>query len=409
VSERETPVRTRIGAERLSADPTLAGPGRRLGLVTNYTGVMPDLGTNVAALLAAGVPLVALFGPEHGLRGTVQAGESEPDTHDPMSGLPLHDTYRSSGRALDAIVAAADVDALLVDLQDIGTRFYTYVWTMYDLLATSARLGIRFVVLDRPNPVSGLAAEGPLLARQYASFVGRAQIPVRHGLTAGELARHLNATAIKEEAGQPADLSVVAMEGWHRALHADETGLPWVMPSVNIPTLDSALAYPGTGLFEGTNLSEGRGTTRPFELIGAPYVDARWAETLNDCALPGVRFRDTWFTPTFHKYAGQPVHGVQLHVTDRTTFAPVRTGLAMLHTVRTLYPCEFGWRTTAAGAEGTGHRHFIDLLWGSASLRQCIDAGNDPTPLLGLAGSETPQHPAAWAGDEVVLYPDSVS
>ncbi|MEQ7010799.1 DUF1343 domain-containing protein [Actinopolymorpha sp. B17G11] len=409
MSERETPVRTRTGAERLSADPTLAGPGRRLGLVTNYTGVMPDLSSDAAALLASGVPLVALFGPEHGLRGTAQAGDSEPDTHDPVSGLPLHDTYRSSGRGLDAVVAAAEVDTLLFDLQDIGTRFYTYVWTMYDLLASSARLGVRFVVLDRPNPVSGLAAEGPLLDRAYGSFVGRAPIPVRHGLTAGELARHLNATAIPTEVGQPADLSVVTMEGWHRSLHADETGLPWVMPSVNIPTLDSALAYPGTGLFEGTNLSEGRGTTRPFELIGAPYVDGRWAATLNDSALSGVRFREAWFTPTFHKYAGQPVRGVQLHVTDRTTFAPVRTALAMLHTLRTLYPCEFGWRTTAAGAGGTGHRHFIDLLWGSGSLRQSVDAGKDPTPLLALAGSDSPQHPAAWAGEEVLLYPDTAT
>jgi uncharacterized protein YbbC (DUF1343 family) len=409
MSERETPERTRTGAERLCADPALAGAGSRLGLVTNYTGVMPDLGPNVTALLAAGVPLVALFGPEHGLRGTTQAGDSEPDTHDRVSGLPIHDTYRTSGRMLDTVVTAADVDTVLFDLQDIGTRFYTYLWTMYDLLATSARLGTRFVVLDRPNPIGGMVAEGPLLDRAYSSFVGRSPIPVRHGLTAGEVARYLNATAIPAETGRAADLAVISMTGWQRSFYADQTGQPWVMPSVNIPTLDSALVYPGTGLFEGTNLSEGRGTTRPFELIGAPYVDGRWAATLNELALPGVRFRDAWFTPTFHKYAGQQVHGVQLHVTDRRQFVPVRTALAMLHTLRALYPCEFGWRTTAAGTEGTGHRHAIDLLWGSAALRETIDAGKDPTSLLTLADSEAPQHPARWVGPDALLYPDTAT
>jgi uncharacterized protein YbbC (DUF1343 family) len=371
----------RTGVQRLAGRPDLI-EGGRIGLVTNYTGVLPDLTPNVAALRAAGVPLAALFGPEHGLRGTVQAGLSEPDTVDPESGLPVYDTYRHSGAELDELVTAATVDALAFDLADIGTRFYTYVWTMHDLIASCRRTGVPFVVLDRPNPITGRVAEGPLLEPAYASFVGRAPIPVRHGLTAGELARHLD----------PA-VRVVAVDGWRRADWFDATGQPWVLPSVNMPTVDSALAYPGTGLFEGTNLSEGRGTTRPFELIGAPYVDGRWVRELNAAGLPGVRFREVWFSPTFHKHARERLRGVQPHVTDRDAFRPVYTAVTMLHLLRQLYPDGFGWRPP------TGERHFIDLLWGSDRLRRCLDAGDDPRPLVG-----DPVPPASWVGAGTLLY-----
>nr|WP_246211714.1 DUF1343 domain-containing protein [Phytoactinopolyspora alkaliphila] len=389
-------MRTRIGAERLCAEPTLLN-AERIGLVTNYTGVMPDLRRSIDALVAAGVPVTALFGPEHGLRGTTQAGESEPATSDPESGLPLFDTYQHSGADLDALVSSAGIDALLLDLQDIGTRFYTYIWTMFDLLVSAARLDVPFGVLDRPNPLGGGSVEGPLLDPSFASFVGRTPIPVRHGLTMGELARHLNSAAVPRAAGRPAELTVVTMTGWARHTYFDGTGLPWVMPSVNIPTPDTALAYPGTGLFEGTNLSEGRGTTRPFELIGAPYVDGKWAAALNERGLPGVRFRDVSFTPTFHKYAGEVLRGVQLHVSDRDAFRPVRTAVTMLHTLRLLYPDEFGWRADGPGFSGT---HFVDLLWGSSALRDTVDAGEDPEQLL--HGTET-TYPS-WAGDEVLLY-----
>lgn len=371
----------RTGAQRLAERPGLV-EGGRIGLVTNHTGIMPDLSSTVVGLRAAGVPLAALFSPEHGLRGSVQAGRSEPDTVDAASGLPLYDTYRREGAELDELVAGSTVDALAFDLADIGTRFYTYVWTMYDLIASCRRLGLPFVVLDRPNPIGGAVAEGPPLDPAFASFVGRAPIPVRHGLTAGELGRWFD----------PA-VRVVTVEGWRRDEWFDGTGQPWVLPSVNMPTPDSALVYPGTGLFEGTNLSEGRGTTRPFEIVGAPYVDGRWAGELNGLGLPGVRFRDLWFSPTFHKHAGEPLRGVQVHVTDREAFRPVLTAVTMLHALRTLYPEDFGWRAPAGG------RYHLDLLWGSDTLRRRLDAADDPRPLVG-----DPVPPASWAGAGSLLY-----
>ncbi|NUR85351.1 MAG: DUF1343 domain-containing protein [Nonomuraea sp.] len=347
----------RTGAERLTADPGLAGGGR-LGLITNPTGVLPDLTPTVDALLAAKAPLVALFGPEHGVRGTAQAAGSEPDTVDPRTGLKVYDTYQTDA---DKVLAESGVDTLLFDIADVGARFYTYVWTMYDLMQAAARQNVRFVVLDRPNPLGGEVAEGPLLDTAFASFVGRFPLPVRHGKTVGELALEFDLGA-----------EVIPMEGWRRHMRYSDTGLPWVMPSVNMPTEDTALVYPGTGLFEGTNFSEGRGTTRPFELVGAPYVDERFAPALNALGLAGVRFRETWFTPTFHKHAGVAVRGVQVHVTDKSVFRPVLTGLSMLHVARTLYPDDLAW---------WGPELFLDHLWGSDSLTRCLDAGQDPREL----------------------------
>lgn len=390
---------TRTGAEVLLADPTLVDADR-LGLVTNHTGVTSELVSTPSALKRAGVPLTALFAPEHGLRGTAQAGESDSPERDPETDLPVYDTYTRVGSELDDLIRASGVRALLFDLQDIGSRFYTYVWTMYDLMVSAARCDVRFVVLDRPNPLGGVLVEGPLSDERFASFVGRTPIPVRHGLTSGELARHLNATAVPSAAGRAVDLLVVRAERWSRTAWWEDTGMPWVMPSVNIPTPESALAYPGTGLFEGTNLSEGRGTTRPFELIGAPYVDRRWVRALNAAGLPGVRFRDVSFRPTFHKHADTTVHGVQLHVTDRERFRPVRTAVRMIGLLRSLYPDEFGWRVTESGAENTAHRHVVDLLWGSDRLRRCVDAGDDPLGLL--AGA--PERVQDWVAPDALLY-----
>ncbi|WP_433160427.1 exo-beta-N-acetylmuramidase NamZ family protein [Kribbella sp. CA-247076] len=360
----------RTGAERLAGSPGLVGEGR-LGLITNFTGVLPDLRPTAVGLLDAGLRLTALFGPEHGLRGTAQAGASEAAGIDADTGLPVFDTYERQGAALDELFA--DVDVLLFDIQDIGTRFYTYIWTMYDCLQAAERLGKRFVVLDRPNPLGGVRVEGPMLQPGFESFVGRAPIPVRHGLTVGELALHLG-----HHLGA---VEVVAMEGWTRDSWG--TGGVWVPPSPNMPTLDTALVYPGTGLFEGTNLSEGRGTTRPFETIGAPFLDDRFVPALRDFELPGVVFRRTWFQPVFSKYAGEVVPGVQVHVVDRTTYEPVRTALEMLHVLRQLYPDDLRLLPS------------LDRLWGSDSLRKALESGDDPLTLLPTATLD-------WAG--TLLY-----
>ncbi|MDX2970240.1 DUF1343 domain-containing protein [Kribbella solani] len=360
----------RTGAQRLAEDRGLV-PDGRLGLITNFTGVLPDLTPTPVALRAAGLPLTALFGPEHGLRGTAQAGASEAEGIDPDTGLPVFDTYLKEGQQLDELFT--DVDVLLFDIQDIGARFYTYVWTMYDCQQAAARLGKPFVVLDRPNPLGGMKVEGPLLQPGFESFVGRAPIPLRHGLTVGELARQLG------------EATVVTVEGWQR--ESTGTGLPWVPPSPNMPTPDTALVYPGTGLFEGTNLSEGRGTTRPFETIGAPYVDDRFVPALQACDLPGVIFRRTWFEPVFSKHAGTPVCGVQLHLVDREAFEPVRTALVMLRVLNELYPDDFGLLPS------------LDKLWGSDSLTKALEAGDDPLDLLPSATT-----PADWVRPGVLLY-----
>ncbi|MFF5205655.1 exo-beta-N-acetylmuramidase NamZ domain-containing protein [Streptosporangium sp. NPDC000396] len=376
----------RTGLQRLVSDPGLL-PHSRIGLVTNPTGVLPDLTPGAVTLRSAGVPLTALFSPEQGIRGAAQAGHGEPAGPDPVTGLPVFDTYGKDGPALDELVASSEIDALVFDIADIGTRFYTYVWTMYDLMASAARLGLRFAVLDRPNPLGGTVAEGPALDPAYASFVGRAAVPIRHGLTAGELAVHVNRLL-------GADLQVIAAEGWRRDTPWAATGLPWVMPSANMPTLETALVYPGTGLFEGTNLSEGRGTTRPFELVGAPYLDGRFAAELNGLGLPGVRFRDMWFAPTFHKHAGVTVRGVQLHVHDPEAFRPVLTGVSMLGLARSLHPEEFAWHDGQDGGP-----YFADLLWGSDTLRRVIDAGGDPRALC-----PPPEHPEVWTDGGPLLY-----
>ncbi|MFD7107310.1 exo-beta-N-acetylmuramidase NamZ family protein [Streptomyces celluloflavus] len=357
--------RVHTGFDRLAADGYRLLDGHRIGIVTNPTGITPDLRHIVDVMHAdSRVRLTAVFGPEHGFRGTAQAGGSEGRYDDPATGLPVYDTYDKSGKELANIFTTSGVGTVIFDIQDVGARFYTYIWTLYDCMVAAALAGKRFVVLDRPNPVTGRSATGPVLDKAYASFVGREPISQAHGMTVAELALLFNAEFVPKAAGQPVELKTVLMTGWRRDDFFDVTGLPWVPPSPNMPTPDTALVYAGTCLFEGTNLSEGRGTTRPFELLGAPGIDHRWSAAANELALPGVHFREAYFAPTFSKFQGKTIGGLQLHLHDRTTFDPVRTGIALLVTAKQTWP-DFTWRPD----------HGIDHLTGSATVRTMIDAG----------------------------------
>lgn len=355
------------GAERLRREGCARLRGRRVGLLTNATGVTADL-TPLADLLAAapGVTLVALFAPEHGLAAGAAAGEAVASVVHPRLDVPVHSLY-GEHRA-PAAEHLATLDLLVIDVQDVGARFFTYASTVALALEACGRRGTPVLLLDRPNPLGGLMLEGPLLDPACRSFVGMLPVPIRHGLTLGELARFANAAL-----GYGAALEVLPLAGWRRDRWYDRTGLPWVLPSPNMPTLDTAMVYPGTCLLEGTNLSEGRGTTRPFELLGAPWLDGdALAAALNALALPGVRWRAASFTPGHGRvHVGVPCGGVQLHVTDRAVFRPVEAALHLLATVRRLAPEHFAWRPPPT-PDG---RPFIDLLAGTPTVRAALDAG----------------------------------
>ncbi|ASO17931.1 uncharacterized protein YbbC (DUF1343 family) [Actinoalloteichus hoggarensis] len=363
----------RVGAQVAAEDGWRALAGRRVGILTNPTGVLPELTHVVDAVVGSGeVDLVAAFGPEHGFRGTAQAGGSEGDYTDPRTGTPVYDVYGAAADRVAEMYRQAAVELVVFDIADVGARFYTYIWAMYTAMHAAALTGTAFLVLDRPNPLGGTAA-GPQLDPAYASGVGRKPIVSRHGMTVGELAGLFNAEFLPEEAGRGVDeLRVIKAQGWQRDQLFASTGLPWVPPSPNVPTLSTAQVYAGTCLFEGTLFSEGRGTTRPFETIGAPGLDWRWAERLNEAGLPGVRFRETYFVPAFGKHEGAECGGVELQVTAPQDFDPLHTAVAMMTTARELYPRTWGWRPD----------HFIDLLTGSDRLRLLIDAGAAPAEIV---------------------------
>jgi uncharacterized protein YbbC (DUF1343 family) len=346
--------------------------GKRIGLVCNPTAVTRDL-VHAADLLhaAPGVTLGALFGPEHGIRGDAQymaavGGEQR----DPRTGVPVHSLYGESADSLKPGPAAlAGLDALVFDVQDVGARYYTYQATMMLCMEAAAAARIAFLVLDRPNPLGGTLVEGPRLAAGFESFCGLHDLAVRHGMTVGELALLFRAERALDLA-----LEIVPCEGWRRPARFRETGLPWVFPSPNMPTPETALVYPGTCLLEGTNLSEGRGTTRPFELIGAPWLDGqRLADDLARERLPGIAYRPASFVPTWDKHAGVRCHGVELFVTDADRFRPFRTGLACVIHARRQDPDRFRWRTEPY--EFVSGVPAFDLLCGSARERQAIEAG----------------------------------
>ncbi len=366
--------RVRTGLELLVDDHYRDLRGRRIGIVTNPTGVLPDLRHGVDVMAADDVQLIAVFGPEHGFRGTAQANDSEEFFTDPKTGLPVYDTFEKSGQDLADIFTKAGVDTVLFDVQDVGARFYTYIWTMFDSMESAALAGLRFVVLDRPNPITGRRATGPVLHPEYATFIGREAIAQQHGMTVGELAELFNAEFLPHRPGGPVELSVRWMRGWRRELSYEQTGLPWVLPSPNMPTLDTAYVYPGTCLFSGTNLSQGRGTTRPFQIVGAPFIDHRWAAALTDLRLPGVAFREAYFNPTYSTYQGQNCGGIDLLVTDAPKIDAVRIGIALLVTLKRLYPKDFAWLNSGTEAEP---QWWIDHLTGSDRVRLAVDAGAD--------------------------------
>jgi uncharacterized protein YbbC (DUF1343 family) len=313
--------------------------------------------------------VAAIFGPQHGFRSDVQENMIESGhARDPRRGVPIYSLYSETREPTPDMLAG--LDALVIDLQDVGTRIYTYIYTMAHCLIAARREGLPVVVCDRPNPIGGTAVEGPMLDPAFKSFVGEYPIPMRHGMTVGELARLFN-----DAFGVGAKLEVIPMQGWTREMYYDETGLPWVLPSPNLPTLESAIVYPGTVLFEGMNVSEGRGTTKPFELVGAPWVDPEpFAAALNAQHLPGVHFRPALFEPTFHKHAKTPCGGCQIHVTDRRTFQPVATGVVLTEFFRRANAARFEWRVPPYEYEYTIAP--IDILYGHAALRTGLERGD---------------------------------
>ena len=354
---------TVLGLENLLAAHIDMVAGQRVALLACPSSVDGQLRGAIDLLHGhPAVKLAALFGPEHGIRGEAQAGAKVESGRDPVTGLPAHSLYGAAQSPTRDMLR--DIDIIIIDLQEAGVRFYTFVATTLYVMWAAAGAGISVIVLDRPAPITGTRVEGPLLDPEYNSFVGPARLPIRYGMTIGELALMLN-----DDVG--CDLAVIPLRNWRRELWYDQTGLPFAPSSPNLPSLDALTLYPGTCLIEGTNLSEGRGTTRPFEYIGAPWLDAeRLCARLNGLGLAGARFRPVYFVPTFSKYAGQVCAGVHVYASERECFQPVAAALQLLQVIKRAYPAEFAWRP----AWSEGAQLPIDLLWGGDGLRRQIDA-----------------------------------
>ena len=362
----------RTGLEGLIDDPQLIA-GKKIGLVTHQSAVTSDLEHSVGLLHGGrGWTLTKLFGPEHGIWGDAQDMAHVGHSEDPLTGLTVYSLYGASEEDLKPRRELLEgLDALVIDLQDVGARYYTFVYTMALCMREAAAIGLPVIVLDRPNPINGIQVEGNIREDKYSSFVGMFALPVRHGMTAGELARYFNKVFEIN-----CELTVVPMRGWNRSMWWEDTGLTWVIPSPNMPTIQTAAVYPGMCLIEGTNLSEGRGTTHPFELYGAPWLDPfQLAHKLNDLDLPGIRFRPHYFLPTFQKHGGKVCGGVELHVNNRATFEPFRTGLWCVKVARDMNPEKFDWRRETY--EFVSDRLAIDLLAGTARYRELVESGGD--------------------------------
>jgi len=366
--------------------------GKKVGLTTNSTGINSYLESTIDLFFAnPEINLVALYGPEHGVRGNAQAGEYVPFYLDEKYNLPVFSLYGQSMKPkagmfhnIDEHMRSFDIsrigkvpessmvenlDIMIFDMQDVGTRIYTYVATMAYCMQASAENDIDFIVLDRPNPINGLDMEGPILEYpEFSSFVGLYPIPVRHGMTVGELAKFFNDNFFEKKA----NLSVIPMEGWKREMWYDDTSLPWVIPSPNILTLDTAIVYPGQVFLEGTNISEGRGTVKPFELFGAPWMDGfELIKELNELNLPGIKFREASFVPTFSKYKGEPCGGGQIHVVDRNRFKPFETTLSIIKTTIGMYSEVFKF-----------FDEYFDKIMGTSKVREALENGMNVEDIL---------------------------
>lgn len=308
----------------------------------------------------------ALFGPQHGIRGETQDNMIEWNSFwDRKIGIPVYSLYGKTRKPSPEMLS--DIDIMVIDLQDVGSRYYTFIWTIALVMEACQEQNKAIVILDRPNPINGKTVEGPVLNQQYSSFVGLQRLPIRHGMTIGEIGLYF-----KDAFCNRLTLEIVPMKGWKRAMWFDSTELPWVLPSPNMPTLTTAMVYPGMCMLEGTNLSEGRGTTRPFEIFGAPFIDPDLlAGKLKDMHLPGVIFRPLQFLPTFQKHAGKLCGGAQIHVTDRERFKPFKTAAAILKTVHDLYPNKFRWNKPPYEYEKTLLP--IDILAGTDRFRKDIE------------------------------------
>jgi uncharacterized protein YbbC (DUF1343 family) len=360
---------TRIGLDRIEAKWPLKLKRARAGLLVHTASINIKLQHAVDCILKSKkIKVCALFGPQHGIRGETQDNMIEWEGYkDEQTGLPVYSLYSSTRIPEHSMLT--DLDVLIVDMQDVGSRYYTYIWTVELCMRVCSETGTSLIVLDRPNPISGSITEGPVVEKDFTSFVGLRPLPVRHGMTIGEIGSYVAHTFYPN-----LDYHVVPMEGWNRCMWFGETGLQWVMPSPNMPTIETATVYPGMCLLEGTELSEGRGTTRPFEIFGAPFIEPEHlVKRINRLKLEGVTFRPLFFQPTFQKHTGKLCGGAQIHITDRERFKPFKTGVAVIKTVHDLYPEHFRWKNPPYEYET--EKMPIDILSGSDRIRNDIERG----------------------------------
>jgi len=360
---------TQIGLDTFEKNWPKSLRNSRVGLLIHPASVNRKLQHAVNLFVKSKkLTLNALFGPQHGIYGETQDNMVEWEGfHDRHTGLPIFSLYGITRKPDPSMLE--HIDVLVIDLQDVGARYYTFIWTMENCMQACMEMNKSIVILDRPNPIGGHKIEGPVLEEAYASFVGQRPLPVRHGMTVGEIGNYLC-----NEFYPSLDFNVIPMQGWKRKFWFDSANLPWVMPSPNMPTIDTAMVYPGMCLLEGTDISEGRGTTKPFEIFGAPFIEPELlVRQLIDFNLPGIIFRPTYFQPTFQKYAGNVCGGAQLHVTDRKRFKPFKTGVTIIKAVYDLYPEDFSWRQPPYEYET--EKLPIDILAGTDKLRKSIEKG----------------------------------